>query len=169
MTQANAGNGFDFISSLLSDQLIEDGAFCHFNSPADGEPLYLPGAKRDDGTMDESKAVGAFVRSTSSKAYDAHIDAVTRKAVSGNRKAKTDAQKQELVLKQLKEEAPQGFAVLVARFQNTSLAGGVWSPSIEEKLALASDPQNKWMVDRVNEFAGNTENYPAIPGNAAAD
>lgn len=168
MTQTNAGHGFDFVTSLLSNNLIEDGAFCHFNSPADGEPLYLPGAKREDGSMDASKAVGAYVRSTASKAYDAHIDAVTRRAVSGNRKAKTEAQKQDLVLKQLKEESPTSFAVLIARFQNTSTAGGVWAPVFEEKLTLAADPTNRWMVDFCLKFAENTENYPAEAGNADA-
>jgi hypothetical protein len=166
-------DNFDFLSGLVSANLIENGAFCHFLSPEDGTPLYLPGARNEDtGELNPDMRVGAFVRSTSSQVYEKHLDDVTRKALAGNRKAKNnEALKQELVVQQLKKDKPESFAVLVSRFVNTSTKRpiGEWTPTNDEKLALASNPHNRWMVDQVVNFAEDISNFPtAKAGNAVA-
>lgn len=164
---------FDFVESMLAADLMEDGAFCHWTNPATGEPAYLPGALKADGTMDESKAVGAYVRSTSSKVYAAFEERVLRRSVGSNRKARSEAQRQEIILAQMKNEAPERFAVLIARFQNTSLkAPGVWTPTEDEKKAIAADPHNKAIVEQNFAFAADPANYgmaEETAGNADAD
>jgi len=164
---------FSFVASRLSVNLLEEGAFCHFNDPATGDPLYLPGATLPDGSKDPAKKVGAYVRSTASKIYDAHVKRVTRRAIAENRKAKTELARQEVVVAQLEKERPEGFAVLVARFLNTSVTEpGEWEPSAEEKMAIAMDPHQSSIVSQVQTFAEESTNYPAeeiaAEGNAEA-
>ncbi len=150
-----------FVQSQLDTNKVENGVFCHWaNTPNDGMPLYLPGAKNPDGSMDPNKRVGAIVRSTNSKAYDAHIDAVTRRSVQQNRKAKNEAVKQEIILAQLKKERPETFATLVVAFVNTSIESpGQWVPTEEEKIELARDPNNEWFVKQVIDFGEDISNF----------
>lgn len=163
---------FDFVDGLLGHDAIEDGAFCHWLDPRTGEPLYLPGAKRKDGSMDPELAVGAYVRSTSSKAYDAFEKSLARRSITASRRARSESQRQEVVFKQIETERPERFAALVTRFKNTSQAKpGVWTPTDEEKSTLAANTHMKPFVDHVMTFAEDISNYPAASGNdgAAAD
>lgn len=153
------GSKFAFVDDVVVESKLEDGVWLHLSGP-DGEPLYL-GA-------DKTKPVRVKVRSTASRAYEAHQDAVTRKALAENRKAKNDAQRQQAVLNQMKREGPKGFAALVAAFENTSPeALGVWIPSDDEAVAFASHPKTKFIVDQVNAFAADQSNF-GHEGNADA-
>lgn len=162
MTQDTLDAGrFDFVTSLIDADKAENGAFCQFLDP-NGELLYLPGAKLPDGAMDASKAVGAYVRSSNSNAYDEHTERMTRQALERNKRAKTDADKTNLALRNQKRTTPEIFAGLVTRFLNTSAsAPGEWEPTYEQKLAFALNPHLKPNVDRVLAFAGEPSNYPA--------
>lgn len=162
-------NRFSFAASRLSVDLIEDGAFCHFTDPATGELLYLPGPRLEDGSLDPKLRVGAYVRSAFSQVYEKHLDEATRKGISGNKRAKTDEQKQLLIFKQIKEDMPGSVAVLVRAFLNTSAEEpGEWVPSYEEKFAIASDPHQKPYMDQITKFAEDSTNYPADAGNVDA-
>lgn len=153
---------FDFVESLIGADLMEEGAFCQFLHPQTGEPLYLPNSKRADGTYDPDKAVGVYVRSTASRAFAQWQDELLRRAVGNGRRAKTEAQKEEVALKQIKSERPEKFVVLVTRFQNTaSKAPGVSTPSDDEKRALAQNPNLGPILDRIFAFAEDMANYPA--------
>jgi hypothetical protein len=162
-------SGFSFVSSLVAVDLIEDGAFCQFNHPETGEPLYLPGAQREDGSFDASKAVGAYVRSTSSQAYDAFKKTLTRTNFRSGRRAKSEVQRDEVLLSNMEKEDPAKLCVLITRFQNTSLQApglGVWTPSEEEKLVIVKDPHNKVHMDKCLVFADEIANYPSSEGAA---
>lgn len=163
-------NQFDFVESLLADDLLEQGAFCHWLNPATGEPLYLPGDAMADGTPNPELAVGAYVRSTSSVAYEEFEKRSTRSNVSLNRKARSEAQRQEIILAQIDKETPQKFAVLVTRFKNTSIGNpGEWVPTEAEKLEIARTPKNKAIVLQTLAFSEDTANYPAAGNADAAD
>jgi hypothetical protein len=165
---------FGFAKEILSADLIENGAFCHFRDPTTDEPLYRPGAiDPETGNIDESKRVGAYVRSVNSKVYEEFLDRVTRKAMSQNRRAKNEAQKQEVVFQQLKAERPENFSVLVTRLVNTDPERvGEIVPTHEEKVAIVKDPHNSPFVDQVINFAQDPANYgvadEAPKGNADA-
>lgn len=170
---------FDFVQSLMAVDLIEDGAFCHYKNPVTGEPVYLPGADTGDGKMDESKAVGAYVRYVGSNANKDFEDKHVRLCGERLRKAKTEAQRQDAIMVNGAAERPGRFAALVSRLQNTSLKEpGVWAPTLEQKLEIARDIHNKDFVDQMLNFAYEASNYPgappaaldeAAPGNAAAE
>ena len=160
---------FGFAKTVYSVDLIEDGAFCHFRD-ADGELLYLPGAIREDESIDESKRIGAYVRSVDSKTYEKFLDEVTRKSMAKNRKAKTEAQKVEAVFQQLKDERPANFAVLVTRLVNTDPDHpGEFEPTREQKLEIVGLPEASSFVDQVINFANDKSNYPAPKAEAKAD
>lgn len=151
---------FDVLTSQVAADTIEDGAWLHLVSPA-GEELFLD--------KEKTKPVRIKVRSTSSKAYEQHEDTVTRRALSENRKAKSETQKQQAVLAQMKRQQPAGFAALVTGMENVSTdQPGLITPTDQEKFDFASDPHNRWVVDQVMDFARDAENYSSggvRPGN----
>lgn len=154
------GSKFTFVDDVVVETKLEDGVWLHLLGP-DNEPLHLGN--------DKTKPVRVKVRSTASRAYEAHQDAVTRKALAENRKAKNDAQRQQAVLNQMKREGPKGFAALVVAFENTSpQALGVWVPSEDEAAAFAAEPKVKFIVDQVNAFAADQTNFGHDAGNELA-
>jgi hypothetical protein len=160
---------------VFDDDKINNGVWLHLINPVDDEPMYLGGRK--------DRPSKFKVRSTSSKAFDGHLDTVQRRAYDRARQMKGKKGREEM-LTQLKKERPESFAALVSGAMNISSSKPDEEFVIpkEDLIAFAKVPKNHWAVDLVLERAADARYYgpgdPDItddddeegqkPGNAAA-
>ena len=148
---------FTALTKAFSADAIEEGVWLQLLGP-DDEPMFLkPNA--DDPTLSQFPC-RFRVRSVLSKAFDAAQDEQAKMAANRARRLK-GAQQRNAVMEELKKERPKNFSVLVTEVENidTDKPGESGKPSRSELLAFAEDPNNRFWVDQVLDFAADNRNY----------
>lgn len=143
---------FDALDSAYDDDKIENGAWMDFIGP-DGEPWQIE--------VDGKKyTVGAKVRSVLSTRYDRHLDQSQTGTANKIRKLKSEEQRRQVMMKELKADQPRSFSILVAEMRNISKKqlGAIAVPE-SDLLHFANITKNKKWVKQALEFAEDDSNY----------
>lgn len=141
---------------VYDETKLNEGVWLHLIDPTSEEPIYLT----TNGKIDKSLPSGFKVRSTNSRAFEAHLDKVQRRAYDRARAMKGKKGREEM-LSQLKKERPESFAALVAAGRNLtkSKPGEEVMLTPEELMAFAKPPKNHGFVDQVLERAADDRYY----------
>lgn len=142
---------FDVIDVLDAD-VMEDGAWLHLLSPADGEPLYRDPEKK-------TKPCRALVRSEQSSTHRNSIFAETQRLQGRvNRAKKADRDR---IAREVTELT---FALrfadsLIALENATTEQSGVVQIVREDALKMGVEPKWQWLTAQVLQFSGNYANF----------
>lgn len=141
------------LQSVANGDKIENGSWLHL-SDADGNPLYLDEEK--------TKPIRALVRSSRSKAYERFEDRLQAVIATRQKRAKP---KEHAAIRDraYAEHVPESFAAVLVGLENANAEKPGYEVAEEkDSIATAREPNWKWLVDQVVNFAFDDSNFSGL-------